>query len=94
MDTVAEEIVDPRALRVFARSAFGYGHDADARAGWDVATFVAVASRRTWHVVVGLLLAEVLLLPHAAITRLAAPRTAITRRAVRRLKRVPILINS
>jgi hypothetical protein len=29
-DTFAEEIVDPLATRVFARSAFEYGHDPEA----------------------------------------------------------------
>src|ERR1700733_14198064 len=32
LDTFAEEIVDPVASRVFARSAFEYGHEPDAEA--------------------------------------------------------------
>jgi hypothetical protein len=39
-DTFAEEIVDPAATRVLARSAFEYGHEPDVPAA-EAATFVA-----------------------------------------------------
>ncbi|MBV9422518.1 MAG: hypothetical protein JOZ98_06390 [Solirubrobacterales bacterium] len=39
LDTFAEEIVDPVASRVFARSAFEYGHEPEKRTA-EAATFV------------------------------------------------------
>jgi hypothetical protein len=43
LDTFAEEIADPGASRVFARSPFAYGHDPDATFA---DTFVALLVRR------------------------------------------------
>jgi hypothetical protein len=73
LDTFAEEIVEPAASRVFAMSAFGYGHE-------PAAPVVGVADGFAVMVRHPAVLALVPPLPQAAITRLAATRRAPTRR--------------
>jgi hypothetical protein len=67
LDTFAEEIVEPVATRVFARSPFAYGHEAEYPDA-EAATWVAMV--RQPELAAALLVA--LLPPHAATSDPAA----------------------
>jgi hypothetical protein len=73
-DTFAEEIVDPVASRVFARSPFEYGHDPEACAV-DAAALVLIVLHPA--------LAAVLLLPPQAATSNPATTSSAARRVMR-----------
>ena len=49
LDTFADEIVESSVARVFARSAFGYGHDSDAAIVVDAAALLGATAPRRPH---------------------------------------------
>jgi hypothetical protein len=74
VDTFAEEIVDPVASRVFARSSFEYGHEPDAGAVEAAAPALTVLQP---------VLAAAVPLPPQAVTSNPAPTSRATLSAVR-----------